>query len=483
MRKFFKYLGVILLLMTVFVLFKTFTFKSKQIKEAQIPLLNLDDSCVVHLQKAIQFQTISFDNPQLMDSSQFKGFQQFLIQTYPLVFSKMTLEKVNDFGLILHWKGKSATAKPIILMAHQDVVPVEKATLDKWDAEPFSGKIKNGFIYGRGTIDDKGSLISILESTELLLKQDFTPAVDVYFVFGHDEEIMGLKGAKAMSKLFADRKISAAFILDEGGIITEYKVPGLNKTAAVVGIAEKGYQTLALKINIPGGHSSMPEDKTAIDEMAKAIVKLKEQPFKAEITPIVGSFLSYIGPEMPFVSKMAMANQWLFKPLIISNYSKSGAGNATIRTTTATTIFNSGFKENIIPGEAKAIVNFRTQPGVLRSDVIAHIKKVIANDSIRITGIGNGEEPKQIANVDDPTFKYIQKTISGFHKDIIVAPYLVLGATDARYFGNISSQIFRFIPFTDPEGFHGVNERISVSEYKKGISFYYQLMKNYQPKN
>ncbi|MBU1371910.1 MAG: M20/M25/M40 family metallo-hydrolase [Bacteroidetes bacterium] len=481
MKKILKYVGIIIIILIAFVLFKTFTFKSKQIKEAQVPLLKLDDSCVVHLQKSIQFETISYDDPKQMDSSQFKGFQQFLMQTYPLVFSKMTLEKVNNFSLILHWKGKSATAKPIILMAHQDVVPIEKATLNKWDAEPFSGQIKNDFIYGRGAIDDKGSLISILESAELLLKQSFIPETDIYFVFGHDEEISGFKGAKVMAQLFADRKISPAFVLDEGGIITEYKVPRLNKTAAVVGIAEKGYQTLELKINIPGGHSSMPEEHTAIDEMAKAVVKLKENQFKPEITPIVKSFLSYIGPEMPFISKMAMANQGLFKPMIISNYAKSAAGNATIRTTTVTTIFNAGLKENLIPGEAQVTVNFRTQPGVSRQDVVDHVKKVINNDSIKITPIGKGNEPKQIANVDDPTFKYIQKTISAFHQNIIVAPYLVLGATDARYFGNITSQIFRFSPFTDPEGFHGVNERIKISEYKKGISFYYELIKNYKP--
>jgi carboxypeptidase PM20D1 len=481
MKKFFKYLSIVLLVLIVFLLFNTFTFKSKQLREEQAPLLRLDDSCVVHLQKAIQFKTVSYDDPKLMDTSQFKGFQQFLIQTYPLVFSKMTLEKVNDYSLILHWKGKSVIAKPIILMAHQDVVPIEEATIKKWNAEPFSGQIKDNFIYGRGTIDDKGSLISILESTELLLKQDFIPETDIYFVFGHDEEISGLKGAKVVAKLFEDRKISPSFVLDEGGIITEYKVPGLNKTAAVVGIAEKGYQTLELKINIPGGHSSMPEEKTAIDEMAKAVVKLKENPFQSEITPIVKGFLSSVGPEMPFISKMAMANQWLFKPMILSNYAKSAAGNATIRTTTATTIFNAGIKENLIPGEAKVIVNFRTQPGVTQQNVIDHVKKVIDNADIKITPVGEGNEPKQVANVDDPTFKYIQKTISAFHKDIIVAPYLVLGATDARYFGNVTSQIFRFTPFTDPEGFHGVNERIKISEYKKGISFYYELIKNFKP--
>ena len=224
----------------------------------------------------------------------------------------------------------------------------------------------------------------------------------------------------------------------------------------------------------------MPEDKTAIDEMAKAVVKLKENPFPAELTPVVKNFLSYVGPEMPFVSKMAMANQWLFSSIIKSSYGKSGAGNATIRTTTATTIFNSGIKENIIPGEAEISVNFRTQPGVTQQDVINHVKSVIDNDKIEISPIGEGNSPKQVANINDESFKYIQTTIGKIKKDIIVAPYLVLGATDSHYFDGITSQIFRFTPFTDPEGFHGVNERIKISEFKNGINFYYLLMKDYK---
>ncbi|MBC7653659.1 MAG: M20/M25/M40 family metallo-hydrolase [Oligoflexus sp.] len=480
MKKRLKITGIFILIIIGFILFRTFTFKSKQIQVPLSPKISLNDTCVSHLQKAIKFKTVSYDGVNMMDSSQFMGFQNFLMETYPLVFSKMEVEKVNNFSLILHWKGQSAKAKPIILMAHQDVVPIEKATEKDWEVSPFSGAIKNGFIYGRGTIDDKGSLIALLESAELLLKEGFVPSTDIYFVFGHDEEISGLKGAKTIAKIFKEKKINPAFILDEGGIITEYKVPGLNKTAAVVGIAEKGYQTLKLKIKIPGGHSSMPEEKTAIDEMAKAVVKLKENPFPAELTPVVQNFLSYVGPEMPFVSKMAMANHWLFSPIIKSSYSKSGAGNATIRTTMATTIFNSGIKENIIPGEAEVTVNFRTQPGVLQQDVINHVKNAIENDKIEIIPVGEGNSPKQVADVNDASFKYIQTTISKIKRNIIVAPYLVLGATDSHHFDQITSQIFRFSPFTDPEGFHGVNERIKVSEFKNGINFYYLLMKDYK---
>ena len=480
MKTFLKYLGIGLLILIIVILVKTFSFKSKQMSEPQAQLLTLDDSCVSRLQKAIRFKTISYDDARLIDTLAFADFHRFLTQAYPKVFTQLQLEKVNQYSLVLHWKGKNSLAKPIVLMAHQDVVPVEEATINKWDVAPFAGGIKNDFVYGRGTIDDKGSMMAILESVEILLNQGFVPAADVYFVFGHDEEISGFKGAKVIAQLFKDRKINPAFVLDEGGIITEYKVPGLKKTAAVVGIAEKGYQTLDLKINITGGHSSMPEKETAIDEMAKVVVKLKENPFPARLGETVQSFLAYIGPEMPFVSKMAMANQWLFTPMITSTYSNTAAGNATIRTTTATTIFKAGIKENIIPGEAAITVNFRTQPGVTQQEVIDYVKKVIGNDRIEIKPRGEGNAPIQVANVDDATFQYIQKTISAYKKDIIVAPYLVLGATDGRYFGKVTSQVFRFAPFTDPEGFHGVNERIKIAEYKNGISFYYQLLKNWK---
>lgn len=480
MKRFILLVAGLFILLIAIVLVKTLTFNSKQIKVEQQQFLEVNEQSVINLQKALQFKTISYDDASKIDSAQFRDFHNFLKTAYPLVFSQLSIEKVNDLSLILHWKSQQPNKGPLVLMAHQDVVPIEEATIENWDAEPFSGAIKNGYIYGRGAIDDKGSLISILESVEILLKEKHLPQNDIYFVFGHDEEANGKNGAKAIADLFKQRKIIPDIVLDEGGIITAYKVPGLKKLAAVVGIAEKGYLTLSLKINIPGGHSSMPEPETAIDEMAKAVVKLKENPFPAELGSIIHLFLDYIGPEMPFVSKMAMANRWLFSPLIMQNYSKTAAGNATLRTTTATTIFNAGVKENLIPGEATATVNFRTQPGISTNDVIAHVKKVIENNKIEISIKPKFTESMLVADVNHPTFKYLHQSIASFNKDIVVAPYLVLGATDGRYFQTLTPQVFRFIPFVDPEGFHGVNERLKVEDYKKGISFYYNFIKYYK---
>ncbi|TDE12336.1 M20/M25/M40 family metallo-hydrolase [Dyadobacter psychrotolerans] len=479
MKKVLSAIGVLFLLFLGFILFKTLTFKSNQLTVSPKSYLQVGDSSITRLQEAIRFKTVSYDDTNKLDSTSFLSFQKFLTKAFPKTFKTVEVERVNKYSLILHWKGKTV-ANPLLMLAHQDVVPVEEGTLKSWAAAPFSGQVKDGFVYGRGAIDDKGSLMAILESVEALINEGYVPWTDIYFAFGHDEEASGKRGAVAIAKLFKERNIKPSMILDEGGIITTNKIPGVTKPVAVIGIAEKGYVTLDLQITIPGGHSSMPEKETALDDMAKAIVKLKENPFPPEMGYVLNSFLDYVGPEMPFISKMAMANRSIFKPLIFSTYSKSATGSAVIRTTTATTIFNSGIKENVVPGQAFATVNFRTQPGTTEADVIGYVKKIIANDKIEITARPGSSEPKQVADVRHPTFKSIQNTLNSLSKDLIVAPYLVLGATDARHFSGLTNQVFRFIPFTDPQGFHGINERISVEDYKKGIGFYYQFLKDWR---
>ncbi len=472
-----KVLVIVVLSTVVIVLFRTFTFKSQQIQTTEFDFVEVPDESISRLQQAIQFKTISYDDVSKTDSSAFLNFHEYLKTSFPLVFSKLSLEKVNQLSLLLHWKGKSPDKKPIVLMAHQDVVPVEEVTLSDWKTDPFSGQIIEGYVYGRGAIDDKGSLMAILESVEMLLSNNFVPERDVYLAFGHDEEINGRNGAKAIANTLKQRNIVPELVLDEGGMITHTKVPNLTKPAAVVGITEKGYMTVDLKINIQGGHSSMPEKNTAIDEIAEAIVKLKSSPFPAELGTVVNSFMDYVGPELPFASKMAMANRWLFSPLIKSIYAKSPAGNATIRTTTAFTVFNAGVKENIVPGEAQATINLRTLPDTQEDKILEHIKHTIDNDSIEIHIRPNKTESKQISDIKHPSFQYLQKTISAFKKDIVVAPFLMIGATDSRYFGDLTTQVFKFVPFPDLEGLHGVNERIKAKDYKEGITFYYHFIK------
>lgn len=468
----------ILAILVVVILFNTFTVKSKQVDSPKLPGINVSDTCIRNLQAAMAIPTISYDNRPL-DTAAFGSFQRLLISTFPNVFNKLKVEIINDYALLIHWKGENPS-QPVILMAHQDVVPVEESSIDQWNAPPFSGAIINDSVYGRGAVDDKGSLMAILEAAEILLKQNYIPKHDIYFAFGHDEEIKGINGAKKIAEILRSRNIKPAFVLDEGGIITSKEIPGVTEPVALVGITEKGYMTVDLEISITGGHSSMPKRETAIDQLASAIVKLKENPFPASFNDAVSSFMDFMGPHMPFVQKMAFANRWAFSPLIKNIYSKKPGGDAMIRTTTAPTLFNAGVKENVIPSIATATVNFRTQPGTTEKEVMDHIKAVIQDERISISVRPGSTYPRAIADVNGKQFKYFQKAIKGWRQEVITSPYIMLGASDGRYFTTLTPEVFRFIPFNDIKGYHGINERIGIDEYKKGIEFYYYLIREYQ---
>jgi carboxypeptidase PM20D1 len=472
----------LLLVLTTIILFKTFTFNSRQTAVEGVTPLNIEPVSFNNLSQAIQIQTVSYDNPQQFKPAPFIALRNFLEKNYPLVKAKLSREIVNDYSLLYRWEGRNPALKPVVLLAHQDVVPVEAESLITWTEKPFSGLIKDGFIWGRGSLDDKIAVISIMESVERLLKEGFTPERTIYLAFGHDEEIGGHQGAEKISELLQSRKIKAEFVLDEGLSITEGVIPGLEKPAALIGIAEKGYASVELSVNIRGGHSSLPEKETAIGVLSKAIVRLTKKQFPARISPPVLSFFENIGPEMPFVNKVIFANLWLFKGLLISIFEKSAPGNATLRTTTAPTIFKSGIKDNLLPTEAKAVVNFRILPGETAGDVMAHIRKVVKDSRIQLSTVGATSEATPVSATDSAGYRQIEKTIRQVYPGIIVTPSMVLAGTDSKHYVNISPDIYRFLPIrlssTDLSRIHGIDERIKTDNYRECVQFYYQLMRN-----
>ncbi len=470
-------LAIVLLLVAV-VLIKTLTFKSIQPKYAATKNVEVSENAIAHLQQGIRFKTVSFSDSAKTDSSVFLALHRYLAQTYPLVHQKLALEKVAHYSLVYTWKGKNPTLKPVILMAHQDVVPVEKASLLQWKTDPFGGSIQNGKLYGRGTADDKISLFSLLEAAEKLLQENYQPKRSIYFVFGHDEEAGG-KGVKAVAALLKSRGIKADWVLDEGGEITKKEIPGLQgKPVALIGTSEKGYLSIDLKVNIEGGHSSMPKPETAVDVLIAAIQKLRAKPFPASFGGSTGDFFKYLGPEMPFTTKMAIANQWLFKPLLFKIYEKSAGGNALIRTTIAPTILQAGVKDNVIPTSASATINFRLLPGTSINAVSKHVKEAINDNRVQlIKENAFAEEASAVTSTQSSGFKQLEKAVIENYPGTLIAPYLTVGATDSRQMAGIANCILRFSPVTDLEGMHGLNENISVKEYPKAISFYYRLMK------
>lgn len=337
-----------ILLFVGFLLVKTFTFTSRQLQVDLVEKVIIPDSAIERLQKALRIKTISFETEEDFDSTQFEVFNQFLKNQYPSIDSLLDHKVFSKYSHLYKWQGSNSQLKPIVLMGHIDVVPI--ASPDKWSVDPFSGEIKDGKIWGRGTIDDKFSVIGILEAVEMLLKYNFQPERTIYLSFGHDEEVGGERGAVLIADYLKNQGVEAEFVLDEGYAITQKLIPGMEPDVAMIGIAEKGSATIEFTVDMEGGHSSQPAKETAIDVLANAISKLKANPLEATLSAPMQGFMDQLGPEMGFVNKMAFANRNIFKGMIISTYENaSGAGNALVRTTTSPTIFEGGIKENVIP--------------------------------------------------------------------------------------------------------------------------------------
>jgi len=484
MKKFLSFIVYLVLLLIIIILFNTFTFNTKQLQVDSIPVIEINETAITNLSKAVTFRTISHEDPGNMDSSEFQKFHAFLKSTYPLTDSLLEKTIINKFSLLYKWNGSDKDLDPIILMAHQDVVPADESSLDRWAYGPFSGKIANDTIYGRGTLDDKGSLIAIMESVEWLLANHFNPKRTIYLAFGHDEEIGGNNGAKEIAKYLELNNINAETILDEGMIISRGLVPGLSKDAALIGIAEKGFVSIELFLEQDPGHSSYPAKESAIDIMSNAISKLHKNQRPAFFSPPVLEFIEYIGPELRFPEKMVFANAWLFNPVIISIYEGSAQGNASVRTTTAPTIFQSGIKENVMPSEARAVINYRIITGETMETIFQHVESVINDERIKVKILeGFGNDPSPISSTNSYGYKSIEKTFKEVFPEVVTSPSLMVGGSDSKHYHDISKDIYRIIPVTVStntiSSIHGINERISIEDHENAIRYYIQLIKNF----
>jgi len=472
----------ILVAFTGYLLFNTFNFKSKQVDFAPIAEISISDSAIHHLSEAIKIKTVSHENQVDFDSTQFMDFKAFLTSTYPLVEQNLTKEIINQYSFLYTWKGTDSNLKPIILAAHLDVVPVGDEDLNSWSAPPFSGEIKNELIWGRGTMDDKIGVIGILEAVEHLLADGYQPSRTIYLAFGHDEEIGGLHGAKAIVSHLQSNGIEPEFVLDEGFSITQGLVPGVLTDVALIGIAEKGFASLTLSATMAGGHSSMPNAETAIEVLARAITQLEANPFPPELSAPVQQFIEYVGPEMRFQQKLAFANKGLFSSVILGIYQQSAPGRAVVQTTMVPTIFNAGVKDNIIPSSASATINFRILPGTSIEQVIARVSGIINDDRIQISLKDFHSEASKVSSTSSAGFSIISQSIKEVFPTVITVPNLVIAATDGRYYGAICDNVYRFLPIRlnqdNITAIHGIDEKIPIKEYKDAIRFYIQLIRN-----
>ncbi len=489
MKKFFRIFLILLILVAAFVIYlvvNAFRHTSKQVQVQAAEVVSVDDNTLAaHLAQAVRFQTVSFTDPTQVKTEEFLNLHKFLEETYPLVHAKLTREVIADYSLLYTWKGSDPAQKPVLLMAHQDVVPIEPGTEARWTHPPFDGQIADGFVWGRGSLDDKCTMIGILEAVEMLLREGYQPRRTIYLAFGHDEEIGGLRGAPAIAETLRTRGVELESVLDEGGAITEGVIKGLSKPAAVVGTGEKGFMSVQLSVEIEGGHSSTPPPQTAVGIVSAAVAHLEENQMPARLDGATEEMLSYLGPEMNFVQRTAIANLRLFRPLILRQFTSIPATNAAVRTTTAATVIEGGVKDNVLPSHARAVVNFRILPGDTTASVLEHVRTVVNDPRVKIEILPDSavSEPSPVSSADSQGYKTIERTIRQIFPQAVVAPYLVLGATDSRRYSRVSANIYRFTPIElhpeDLERVHGTNERISVVNFAQCVKFYRQLIKNY----
>lgn len=474
MKKILLFILLSLVVIGGILIFNTVKLSSKQVAAIPMEKMELSNEIFQNLSKGLQYKTISLSEDAIPDSAAFFGFHRFLEETYPLIHSNLTLEKISTYSLLYTWKGSDTSKKPIILMSHQDVVPVDQPTLGDWEAGPFDGEITSTHIIGRGTMDDKGTLIGLMEAVEKLLEESFVPSQTIYLAFGHDEEVGGAKGAAEIANHLKANGVHAAMALDEGGFLAENLVPGVDKPVAMVNLAEKGFSSFKLTVETNGGHSSQPPRENTIGMLAQAIVNLENNQFPYKLVKPINYQLEYMGAELPFFKRMAFANSWLFKGPILE------ALNA--HTTTAPTIINGGVKNNVIPTVAEATVNFRILPGETITSVQKHIESTIS-DKIKVEPVGFLTNPSEVSSIDSESYKTLEQTIRNQFPNSVVVPGLVGGGTDARYFYAVSDDVYRFYPIRiGPDSmtrFHGIDEKISKENYKEIVQFSYQLIKNF----
>ena len=477
-------LGLLALLVAVLAI-NTLRQGSRQLSVPPVAKLAVDDKAVAErLGGAIRFQTIASRDDSQANAAEFRKLHDYLQQRYPKTHATLKRELVGGLSLLYTWPGTDPAAKPILLLAHQDVVPVSPGTESKWTVPPFSGEVKDGYIWGRGSWDDKGNLIAQMEAVEMLVASGFKPRQTVYLAFGHDEEISGLRGAVEVAKLLQSRGVKLDFVLDEGLLITEGIMPGLAQPAALVGLAEKGSVSVLLRAQAPGGHSSMPPPpgQSAIAQLAQAVTQVDSHPMPATLDThsIAGQMFDAIAPEMPGAQRVVLSNLWLFRPLVQAQLAKGQSTNAMLRTTTAATIVQGGVKENVLPGVAEATVNFRIKPGDTQAAVLAHVRSVVANPAVQVKQLPGGFEPSQVASVDSRGYQLVNRTLREVVPGALVAPGLMVGGTDSRHFAALSDHILKFSPIRarpeDLARFHGTNERISTAGLVEMVRFYHRLL-------
>ena len=441
-----------------------------------LPVAEVNDDDIERFRALVRVPTVSYAEEAAIEADPFNEFVDLLAESFPLLHEHLARTRILEHSLLFHWKGRSA-ADPVVLMAHIDVVPIDESA--PWQHPPFGAEIHDGAIWGRGTLDDKGSLVGICTAVERLLADGFVPPRDVWLSFGAREEVSGPDAPAAVEEL-RSRGVSPWFVLDEGGAIAHQAFPGVQPPLGVVGVSEKGTTTIELRAEGRGGHSSTPAPGGPTARIARAVVRLEKRQFSASLPEPTIEMFARMAPHVPAPLRPLFANARRVQPLLKRALLAAGAEPAAlVRTTMAVTTLSGSPAHNVIASSATAAVNLRILVGDTVASATEHVRKAIADESIRLEVL-DANEPSPVSPTRDAAFELLTSTIGELFADAVPTPYVMMAATDSRYFTAICPRVYRFTPFrmtkAQRESIHSYDEHIGVDDWLDGVRWYTRLI-------
>ena len=415
-------------------------------------------------------------------------FQGFLADNFDAFHKTAQRYVLSPYSVIYRLPGSGGGSRAVLFIAHYDVVPAEK---EKWSVDPFGAEMKDGFIYGRGSLDMKSTLVSIMEAADNLCAQGWKPKSDIWFAFGGDEERTGINGAIEMAKWFSGKGQKFEWILDEGTSISEDQIKGINTPLALVSVEEKGFLSLDLTAAQEPGHASKPPKVQAAAILARALCRLAKKPFPFRLNPTVEIFFTLASPMMPRFQGLVMRHARAFGPLFFKMAAVNPASEAMLRTTVAMTQLEGSAADNVMPSQVRAVVNLRLLWPMTVEAAVAYVRKAIGDERVRVSVHGLGTGPVAAGGEFRRGAKKrkfprgwteIQGAMEEAWPGIPLLPFIMVATTDSRHYQQMTDNIFRFSPYKlDPKelgGIHGHDERISAENLNRGLAFYSGILKS-----